>query len=149
MRGKGYRNTRRHRRRGITPAYAGKSWQSHGQCRCGRDHPRVCGEKSAVGVPTSVTRGSPPRMRGKGSGPQCGVHETGITPAYAGKRAPECMCRAGVRDHPRVCGEKSSGSWVMVTNPGSPPRMRGKAEAVRDRTASFGITPAYAGKSLT
>ena len=30
---------------GITPAYAGKSWTSHGVKQPAWDHPRVCGEK--------------------------------------------------------------------------------------------------------
>ena len=51
---------------GITPAYAGKSL-----CFCrivihGKDHPRVCGEKSARFLLPFQCGGSPPRMRGKG-----------------------------------------------------------------------------------
>ena len=50
---------------GITPAYAGKSY--HVLCNCGnsRDHPRVCGEKSAFLGNCCAFGGSPPRMRGK------------------------------------------------------------------------------------
>ena len=51
----------------ITPAYAGKSLLQSTR-PCGRrDHPRVCGEK-ALGLKTDEhKRGSPPRMRGKGT----------------------------------------------------------------------------------
>ena len=54
---------------------------------------------------------------------------TGITPAYAGKSAPV-----------RV---------FALLEPGSPPRMRGKATPKEDRCKWTGITPAYAGKRST
>ena len=45
MRGKGGRWPCGLRRVGITPAHAGKSWQSGGRPKPWQDHPRVCGEK--------------------------------------------------------------------------------------------------------
>ena len=71
----------------------------------------------------------------------------GITPAYAGKRWtwPECPLQS--QDHPRVCGEKISGTTLITTQQGSPPRMRGKAPSLRERLHWHRITPAYAGKS--
>ena len=53
-------------RRGITPAYAGKSFLAAGWGASTRDHPRVCGEKAALSSVTAPIWGSPPRMRGKG-----------------------------------------------------------------------------------
>ena len=52
----------------ITPAYAGKSarWLQ-GQPLL-QDHPRLCGEKENDGESKIQDRGSPPPMRGKGSG---------------------------------------------------------------------------------
>ena len=50
---------------GITPAYAGKRrrrWASGSQ---DRDHPRVCGEKSANPKVRDTMEGASPRMRGK------------------------------------------------------------------------------------
>ena len=50
---------------GITPACAGKSL-GKAKRRCWLwDHPRVCGEKRADGVPVIPGAGSPPRVRGK------------------------------------------------------------------------------------
>ena len=49
-----------------------------------------------------------------------------ITPAYAGKRRGRFKVGGGMRDHPRLCGEKSpyrTGKTVLL---GSPPPMRGK-----------------------
>ena len=92
----------------ITPAYAGKSltcWKkSHGIW----DHPRVCGEKVANSKADGSVNGSPPRMRGKDPCPTDTVPQLGITPAYAGKSVRLCWLRCYSRDHPRVCGEKSS-----------------------------------------
>ena len=91
----------------ITPAYAGKRL-----CRllieqAVRDHPRVCGEKRLQHGGSHRGLGSPPRMRGKGYAPQGQRSDSGITPAYAGKRTRMAMSRTQRRDHPRVCGEKS------------------------------------------
>ena len=52
-------------RRGITPAYAGKSSNYNGCGELVRDHPRVCGEKEMPDLTYRRAEGSPPRMRGK------------------------------------------------------------------------------------
>ena len=72
---------------GITPAYAGKS----------------------RGLPLNRCRllGSPPRMRGKGSKSMAKRTSMGITPAYAGKSWLTPADSEMMRDHPRVCGEKT------------------------------------------
>ena len=50
---------------GITPAYAGKSQHDGHRKNQRRDHPRLCGEKSACWWIKNSSRGSPPPMRGK------------------------------------------------------------------------------------
>ena len=87
-------------------------------------------------------------MRGKVPVDQCNNAATGITPAYAGKRALCFRTLSHMRDHPRVCGEKRSGKWPRHRWQGSPPRMRGKACTSSHRLCLYGITPAYAGKSV-
>ena len=72
---------------GITPAYAGKSSLSQADKAVLRDHPRVCGEKLPGAEKFESWVGSPPRMRGKAYVLTCVWFHTGITPAYAGKRA--------------------------------------------------------------
>ena len=47
---------------------------------------------------------------------------------------------------PRVCGEKPQISHSLATEPGSPPRMRGKVINAIAEPVTLGITPAYAGK---
>ena len=147
MRGKGRIFPRGVGAQGITPAYAGKRPASRQQSPSPRDHPRVCGEKPAAASSRTHTTGSPPRMRGKGVLDFYSIGFGGITPAYAGKSlsVPTHGSRPG--DHPRVCGEKPFSQLESTVPPGSPPRMRGKAEPERLRQLSGGITPACAGKS--
>ena len=127
MRGKDNHMAPSRRWQGITPAYAGKSKYCHALTSLDRDHPRVCGEKNLFSAGRQTLWGSPPRMRGK-------VHQNpvmqaldGITPAYAGK-SKYCHALTSLdRDHPRVCGEKTSKRLDSCPPQGSPPRMRGKA----------------------
>ena len=86
-------------------------------------------------------------MRGKDGGQDAVRVNFGITPAYAGKRAPDTSSRLEGQDHPRVCGEKLWRRWRRTWQRGSPPRMRGKAFSVSQAHNDGGITPAYAGKS--
>ena len=86
-------------------------------------------------------------MRGKEASRKLRGTLKGITPAYAGKRAKRGRLAAGRWDHPRVCGEKALIHGITFPSLGSPPRMRGKAHALKKRPLPVGITPAYAGKS--
>ena len=111
----------------ITPACAGK--RHHGKNHhCGtKDHPRVRGEKTGASATLTADQGSPPRARGKGYTISRSKRAVGITPACAGKSGSAQLLRRQARDHPRVRGEKVP--WVLPgnTQPGSPPRARGKA----------------------
>ena len=134
---------------GITPAYAGKSVGISAASICPRDHPRVCGEKIASCTVDSVSMGSPPRMRGKEFFTMTERQEHRITPAYAGKSALHHLFQGLQWDHPRVCGEKTLPRHRAHFAMGSPPRMRGKGSKELESNGNMGITPAYAGKSLT
>ena len=132
----------------ITPACAGKSLISFVGGGLIRDHPRVCGEKSAPAYVNVVNEGSPPRVRGKVSNKDVMVAEGRITPACAGKRSRFIVSTGKVRDHPRVCGEKSKREVISGVKRGSPPRVRGKVTSGRYSFSGSRITPACAGKSL-
>ena len=94
-----------------------------------------------------VKVGSPPRVRGKAVWKDIKQAEAGITPACAGKSAfPEFEGNA-VRDHPRVCGEKTFTVKNVPGAEGSPPRVRGKAMMPTNALIVRRITPACAGKS--
>ena len=133
---------------GITPAYAGKSLCARTGSPAFRDHPRICGEKSISRPKSGPSTGSPPHMRGKGIGRFDRDDRIGITPAYAGKRYLLQTASFGLRDHPRICGEKSFQRRSESPPSGSPPHMRGKD--IRNFTGKpvHRITPAYAGKSI-
>ena len=121
---------------GITPAYAGKRchrWASGSQ---DRDHPRVCGEKSANPKVRDTMEGASPRMRGKV------FFFTGAS-FYA---------IFFLEPSGNLLLEPSGSSWVppdgsiFVFAIGSPPRVRGKGEGCSLPGSCRGITPACAGK---
>ena len=128
MRGKVTHRAKHHPAKGITPAYAGKSVPDSVIVNFVKDHPRLCGEKSA-----DAAR-HPSRTR--------------ITPAYAGKRVALHLHIGFRRDHPRLCGEKPDWDGLDKTAQGSPPPMRGKARGNNIGSHWIRITPAYAGKSM-
>ena len=78
----------------ITPACAGKSGSSIRSHNRKRDHPRVCGEKCALGKAKRRCWGSPPRVRGKGFSSYFSPFKLGITPACAGKSFLPCALDA-------------------------------------------------------
>ena len=107
----------------------------------------MCGEKDTSTVFQVDHEGLPPRVRGKVHISTGQVGGVGITPAYAGKRDRPRSGPGTTRDHPRVCGEKSDIAKNQTLKWGSPPRMRGKVLFKTLGEGTFGITPAYAGKS--
>ena len=86
MRGKAVLQTTFSHRHRITPAYAGKSSAFIRSSPVNQDHPRLCGEKYLAYDKTVPADGSPPPMRGKGTGDATIFQRCRITPAYAGKR---------------------------------------------------------------
>ena len=137
MRGKERGSTSRQRRKGITPAHAGKSpAMSPGHITL-RDHPRTCGEKQVPRMERPRSKGSPPHMRGKDCARLLAVSLKGITPAHAGKRAESDQTQKTQKDHPRTCGEKRLKVVILNAPVGSPPHMRGKGH-LRCDLAGFG-----------
>ncbi len=133
---------------GITPAYAGKRYSKFKTLGAKRDHPRLCGEKSADLQWKMALVGSPPPMRGKARCTKYPLRTARITPAYAGKSGDTEERYFAIGDHPRLCGEKYNNIWKEVIYLGSPPPMRGKVEEKPVKIEKTGITPAYAGKSF-
>ena len=129
MRGKESHFRRSLRRHGITPAYAGKSKLLFRKRSISQDHPRLCGEKHATAEEIQEI--------------------DGITPAYAGKRKGTFASIIPREDHPRLCGEKLIAISIFLCASGSPPPMRGKVVRYDEFAFYSGITPAYAGKSLS
>ena len=146
VRGKGGRFAGLAHRFGITPACAGKRRPGFRLIHANGDHPRVCGEKFMLPWLNALELGSPPRVRGKAADCGPGAPDSGITPACAGKRLLRCWHPAGLRDHPRVCGEKWLSICCQLFDAGSPPRVRGKDDCSAKQQLAPGITPACAGK---
>ena len=69
----------------ITPACAGKTISLSSVTVEARDHPRVCGENMLIPPYSSVSQGSPPRVRGKRYSIHARFVARRITPACAGK----------------------------------------------------------------
>ena len=133
--------------RRITPACAGKTQFVPLTSYNERDHPRVCGENTTRPLLTLRLTGSPPRVRGKRSVSVARRPSGGITPACAGKTYRNIRASLPNWDHPRVCGENSSGAFSRMSDAGSPPRVRGKRPRLSRRDLRRGITPAHAGKT--
>ena len=146
MRGKVFQSRENVLDVGITPAYAGKSFQCRGHKQHRRDHPRLCGEKPADLRVFRTVVGSPPPMRGKVIAVCILCRLIRITPAYAGKRWFLLLSCCHHWDHPRLCGEKTGSENRDNCCVGSPPPMRGKANRNRKPWERSRITPAYAGK---
>ena len=132
---------------GITPACAGKRPRLPFFDIFGGDHPRVCGEKARCTAGIFPVSGSPSRVRGKENVDTYKRRHSRITPACAGKRQLALVTNVPNRDHPRVCGEKSTARGSVKYILGSPPRVRGKDRLVQPNQPLWRITPACAGKS--
>ena len=133
----------------ITPAWAGKSQGHRADRGAEQDHPRMGGEKPNSRRMSSCRVGSPPRGRGKVDGPPAQVGRGRITPAQAGKSPGSASGWPRRRDHPRVGGEKRHSMAMSRRVMGSPPHGRGKVRLAPLIQLLVGITPAWAGKSMT
>ena len=70
-----------------------------------------------------------------------------IIPACAGRSTFASWIGSGMRDHPRVCGEKLSDWFLPLVGIGSSPRVRGEATWLGRGGRPRGIIPACAGRS--
>ena len=136
-------------RQGIIPACAGSTQWSH--CIHGLlgDHPRMCGEHSGGSAVGNSIGGSSPHVRGAQR--QFRYHKlpSGIIPACAGSTHCPPTHLVSARDHPRMCGEHSSGIGMIRYGTGSSPHVRGARADTIVRTCLRGIIPACAGSTPT
>ena len=85
-------------------------------------------------------------MRGRGDWTKPRTRQAGITPACAGKSQMSTFFARHGWDHPRMCGEELKIVYFPKPGPGSPPHVRGRADAALHHQNAIGITPACAGK---
>ena len=112
--------------RGITPAGAGKTRVGRGLPLRPADHPRRCGENSAISYSMKVEQGSPPQVRGKLSFRCFCAPRYGITPAGAGKTFNLPTQKTIYQDHPRRCGENSPTTQTTISTTRITPAGAGK-----------------------
>ena len=99
---------------GITPACAGKTIDAVKREMSPRDHPRMRGEDSKVGIWCGERSGSPPHARGRQGYLGSATVWTGITPACAGKTRPHSTSSLISWDHPRMRGEDAFVKCTMT-----------------------------------
>ena len=116
-----------HGRRGLIPAWAGKTRTPHAPSPRHRAHPRMGGENASK---SSRVRNPP-----------------WLIPAWAGKTHEWQL--PGVREaaHPRKGGENRPGTGRRASRSGSSPHGRGKPGHQGEERAARGLIPAWAGKT--
>ena len=149
MRGKLIRKSWERADHGLIPACAGKTFTAEALLRRSPAHPRVCGENTQVGILSSLSMGSSPRVRGKRYFCVDENISPGLIPACAGKTKLLRKPRNWLRAHPRVCGENARRLRQGLAYPGSSPRVRGKLVMKVKHDSLSGLIPACAGKTLS
>ncbi len=130
VRGTPERSGRRQRRHGIIPACAGNTRSRRVNDITAGDHPRVCGEHTAMPGAVGNAAGSSPRVRGTRHVRVPVAPVPGIIPACAGNTSMASGPSIEAGDHPRVCGEHTV--WLAVAHfvAGSSPRVRGTRDVM-------------------
>ena len=113
------------------------------------DHPRIRGKDFKALPPDTRMLGSPPHTRERLPVQGLSSFSSRITPAYAGKTLSSTVLMRVSWDHPRIRGKDAGTLKMTSTVPGSPPHTRERPgmDGVIDLT--YGITPAYAGKTAS
>ena len=131
----------------FIPACAGNALRAERGCRAITVHPRVCGERLAKDNGPVTTNGSSPRVRGTLLLAQVAGQNDRFIPACAGNAQRSRRRRWRIPVHPRVCGERSSGTAITAVTDGSSPRVRGTRLSFRSASAHWRFIPACAGNA--
>ena len=134
--------------RRITPACAGTTDFAVSSASFPKDHPRVCGNHAIQITTQAHISGSPPRVREPPAIPSRTDSRIRITPACAGTTTLYFIVDNYCWDHPRVCGNHSTGLPPMSFLRGSPPRVREPLDGQCPSNQSTRITPACAGTTV-
>ena len=148
-RGRGKRRTHEppRRRRGLIPAWAGKTGRACGRASRPWAHPRVGGENTVSHIPSCIALGSSPRGRGKPRRRPRRPDASRLIPAWAGKTGALATTCGAVPAHPRVGGENAVIDEPHEDDDGSSPRGRGKLLDERAGHVAYRLIPAWAGKT--
>ena len=107
----------------------------------------MCGEHLLVRAIGEGRSGSSPHVRGTPSRLSLSAPSRGIIPACAGNTYTHLSKQVIDRDHPRMCGEHSSGGYSSLASRGSSPHVRGTPDAAFQVYKTAGIIPACAGNT--
>ncbi len=134
-------------RAGTIPAGAGSTRRLLCRRSSCWDHPRGCGEHTALlGGPVSI-QGPSPRVRGAPGGGEGRRFRHGTIPAGAGSTA-DCRDPSARRwDHPRGCGEHLEEEKAAASGTGLSPRVRGALRIAGILQPGGGTIPAGAGST--
>ena len=110
---------------GITPAYAGNTYEFAYLFIGFEDHPRIRREYMTNVYILALTWGSPPHTQGILKSMSSSTVRTRITPAYAGNTEAQLAMVGNVRDHPRIRREYASATNIKDLIEGSPPHTQG------------------------
>ncbi len=134
-------------RRGLIPAYAGRTYLSFRGRGVARAHPRLRGADRKSAWDTTVRRGSSPLTRGGREANRKAARSIRLIPAYAGRTNHAGGWNHHRRAHPRLRGADSASSVKGARAVGSSPLTRGGPDTVVDNANSAGLIPAYAGRT--
>ena len=109
-----------------TPARAGTTTTDGTPTAAAWEHPRAGGDDISIRIAPALTRGTPPRGRGR-QVPRVDLPgQLGNTPARAGTTCFRWSPRPPAAEHPRAGGDDAEIDDLAKETPGTPPRGRGR-----------------------
>ena len=132
---------------GLIPAFAGSTVCCRQRSIRRGAHPRIRGEDWSNPGELVLTPGSSPHSRGGPGAWICGLVCPGLIPAFAGRTFTGGAYRPLRRAHPRIRGEDSFIVLPVVVVLGSSPHSRGGRDVDRFMATTFGLIPAFAGRT--
>ncbi len=109
-------------------------------------YPRACGATTISVIPSSVTGGLSPRVRGNHSDSLAVVGIQGSIPARAGQPVASDNRKAHKRVYPRACGATIMPNVSFITSRGLSPRVRGNPQESPYQPPLLRSIPARAGQ---
>ncbi len=133
----------------YTPTCVGKTYSSIVFVCYTKVHPHVCGENVLVQRRYQLRQGTPPRVWGKRLVWLYVTDACRYTPTCVGKTNHTLTRILVIAVHPHVCGENGARGRMLLTVPGTPPRVWGKLSCRRSTAMFVRYTPTCVGKTVS
>ena len=133
---------------GLIPTHAGKTPITCATFSMQRAHPHSRGENAFAFCVCCSVEGSSPLTRGKRALQGKAAALAGLIPTHAGKTERGRGCPRRAEAHPHSRGENCHQRTDAGRQRGSSPLTRGKLETEQMKTASDGLIPTHAGKTV-